>query len=335
MSRYVITIDAGTTNTRVHLFDQDFALIASASRPVGVRNTAIDGNSEKLRAAVRDCVRELLEGAALTGAQLQCVLASGMITSNVGLYELPHVAAPAGVDELAAGAKSVLLEDVCPTPIWFIPGVKNFTTPVDTGNFERMDMMRGEEAECLPLIESHRGELPLLLVLPGSHTKFVGVGADGRISACVTSITGELLDVITKNTIIADAVGHGFVTAQSYDRDMVLLGRRTAERVGLGRACFAGRILSQFTQNDAEKIANFILGAVLQNDAAALLGSSALRAGRDATVVVTGKEPLRQAIADVLRDTGAFAQVREERPSDGAPLAALGARMVAQRLGLL
>lgn len=63
-----------------------------------------------------------------------------------------------------------------------------------------------------------RGEA--VLVLPGSHTKFVSVGADGRIAGCLTTITGELLASIMHDTIIADSVKRTFVEADTYRREM-------------------------------------------------------------------------------------------------------------------
>lgn len=111
-------------------------------------------------------------------------MASGMITADVGLVEVPHVTAPAGLEELSASLAPVLVPDVCPLPIHFIPGVKNRVSGVSLETFEAMDIMRGEEVEACALIDrlGVRGEA--VLVLPGSHTKFVSVGADGRIAGC-------------------------------------------------------------------------------------------------------------------------------------------------------
>ena len=45
MKQYIITVDGGTTNTRCILWDENRRRIAQENRPVGVRNTAIDGNN--------------------------------------------------------------------------------------------------------------------------------------------------------------------------------------------------------------------------------------------------------------------------------------------------
>lgn len=329
MERYVITLDTGTTNTRAVLWDGQRRMVCAAKSEVGVRNTAIDGDNHRLKEAVKDCLERLLSGAGLTWRQVETVAASGMITSNVGLAEIPHCVAPVGLRELAGAARQVELPDVCPLPITFIPGVKNSGGPVDYENFAAMDMMRGEEVESLALLERFPRGRSYLLVLPGSHMKFVSVDETGRITGCLSSISGELLAGITNNTIIADAVGRRFVEPGQYDREKVLLGYKTAKTCGIGRACFLARILSQFAEKDQQKLANYILGAALQSDVTGVQSSASLRSGRDTEVIVAGKDPLRQAILDILQYENCFASVHTA-PEEEQPLSARGAYLVAQ-----
>ncbi|MNP27857.1 hypothetical protein D3C76_1207880 [compost metagenome] len=54
---YIITIDTGTTNTRVCAW-QDQRLLAEAARPIGVRDTAISGSTATLMNGVREAVQE-------------------------------------------------------------------------------------------------------------------------------------------------------------------------------------------------------------------------------------------------------------------------------------
>ncbi|MDR2868997.1 MAG: 2-dehydro-3-deoxygalactonokinase, partial [Deferribacteraceae bacterium] len=107
-----LTIDAGTSNTRATLWDGDRQVLARVKHNVGVRNTAMDKNNSKLKAAVNACIAEL------TGGQLDdCViLASGMISSGLGLYELPHLSAPAGKAAFAAAIVRADIDGV-DTPI--------------------------------------------------------------------------------------------------------------------------------------------------------------------------------------------------------------------------
>lgn len=335
MQNYIITMDCGTTNTRTILWDKARNMLRTEKREIGVRNTAIDGNNSQLKSAVKSCIDGLLKAQGIGFENIQVIIASGMITSNVGLVEIPHLVVPADMMVLAESVQAVLLEDVCPLPIYFIPGMKNYGGSIDLDNLEAMDIMRGEEVESCAIIEQiHQGE-PLLLVLPGSHTKFVSVDAQGKITGCLTSITGELLAAISKHTIIADAVNKGFVNEQDYDKEMLLCGYDIAKKTGLGRTCFSARILNQFVTKDAAKIANFLLGAVLQTDMMAVKNSEAIHVSAATTVVVAGKNPLRAALTDILKYEKYFKEVIDYSPSSEVPLSALGALAIASKKNIL
>lgn len=322
---YMITIDGGTTNTRALLWKGEEP-VAAAAREVGVRNNAIADSVSPLREAVKACLEQLRKEAGISYDEVEAVVASGMLTSNVGLVEIPHLTAPVTAEMLARNIKQVLLEDICPLPISFIPGVKNKVPSVTMDNFDRMDMMRGEEVETFAVLRDCSMEGPAVLILPGSHTKFVAVDASGAITGCLTTINGELLSAITKNTILANSVGQKFVSAEAYDGDMVKRGARAAAKDGLGRACFSGRILNTFVTDDQMKVANFLLGAVLQGDVEALTGSSALSVTPDTQIIIAGKNPLRQALKDVLEDGGSFRKITVYEPDKNRPMSGIGAR---------
>lgn len=329
----ILTIDTGTTNTRVTAW-QDGDVVVMTSCPVGVRDTAITGSTAKLEKALRDTIAGVLFAAGMTESDIGLVLASGMITSNMGLCEIPHVPAPAGIDELAAAVREVRIERVWHAPIAFVPGVRNAVADIGLHNVEAMDMMRGEETEALALVERLALAEPAVIALPGSHSKFVGIDAEGRIDGCVTTLAGELLQVISHETILAGSLPDGF--ADDIDKEMLLAGAAAARRVGLGRACFSVRILDQFTDRDTNARANFLLGAVLASDILTLKHSSAIRMRPDTRFVVSGKPILRDAIALLVDDDDFFTctltVVGDDMQSN---LAGAGAIAVARRRGLV
>lgn len=335
MKQYIITVDGGTTNTRCILWDENRRRIAQENRPVGVRNTAIDGNNRKLKQAVKECLDALVEKNGLGYGDIHRIIASGMITSDVGIVVVPHLTAPAGLEELAAATVAIELPEICPVPIYFIPGIKNSDGPFSFENIEAMDIMRGEEVESIAVMEQFKSGRPLLLVLPGSHNKFVSVDREGKITGCLTSISGELLASITNDTIIAKSVNREFVSQENYDREWVLKGYEIASRAGLGRACFTARILMLFYDNDPKKLANYILGATIAGDMQAVRNSTALKVDKDTLAVVGGKEPLRTAVADVLKYDGYFREVETFCPEGDIPLSARGAYIVARETGIL
>ena len=125
MEHYLITIDSGTTNTRVALWNQKKACVDIYKSEIGVRVTAVEGNNKRLAGAIREGIQTLLNRNNLTIHQIASVYASGMITSNVGLTEVPHIEAPAGLEDFAAAVRAVLIPEVFELPIHFIPGLKN------------------------------------------------------------------------------------------------------------------------------------------------------------------------------------------------------------------
>lgn len=322
---FLITIDGGTTNTRAALWKND-EVIAMAAREVGAQNTATSSSESPLKTAVKSCIEEIMEKGNVAFSEISAIAASGMLTSNVGLVEIPHLIAPVDAKTLAAHIKPVLLEDICPLPIHFIPGVKNCVPDISTDTFEQMDMMRGEEVETFAILKDHPPVKSTLLILPGSHNKFVSVDANGAITGCLTTISGELLSAITRHTILAKSVGQKFAAAESYDKDMVLHGAKTAAANGLGRACFSGRILGTFVTNDEMQIANFLLGSVLQGDIDAFKNSSALTLDTNADIIIAGKNPLRQALVDILHVNCPECKVTEYLPAPGKPMSGVGAK---------
>lgn len=330
MRRYWITIDTGTTNTRAVLWTEDGQVLGTKSAAVGVRDTARDGNRKRLERGVKACLESLLSEYGIGYDEVARVAASGMITSNVGLVEIPHCTAPVSREGLAKAAVEVLLADVCPLPILFIPGVKNAVQPVTYDNFEAMDIMRGEEVECCALLQLYGTGRSYVIVLPGSHTKFVVVDEAGNLRGCLTTLSGELLSSIIHDTIIADAVGGTYVEKKEYDRDMVLKGYRAAFRCGTGRACFSTRILSQFAGTGAKAAANFLYGILLQNDIFALQHSEAIQAEPEMVVLVMGDGAYSHGLADILEEEQLFKEVILCQPAGNIPYSARGAYAIAR-----
>lgn len=295
----IITIDGGTTNTRVRILEKE-KIVGKASLPIGVRCTAITSRKEALLKGLRRIIDMALKEARVRQEDIHLAIASGMITSNVGVYELAHVASPAGVNELAAASRLVKVPEVLDVPIVFIPGIKNnCVIREDLSNLEAMDIMRGEETETVGILELKSLDGPLTLILPGSHTKVVRVNEHNQITGCLTTMAGEIFTTLAANTILADSIPDTLV---SYlDVDIFLKGVAVSRDVGLTRGCFATRILSQFASIDGNRRASFLLGVVLGQDLTAIKNSSACGCNWCDPVVIGGPQPLRQAMYWLLK----------------------------------
>src|SRR5262245_13152979 len=93
-----IYIDLGTTNTRVYAVRGN-QVDAQANKSAGVRDTAREGTSTRIRAALRELIGDVRHEAERTSGSFipACVAAAGMIGSALGLAEVPYVFAPAGL----------------------------------------------------------------------------------------------------------------------------------------------------------------------------------------------------------------------------------------------
>lgn len=325
-----LIMDCGTTNLRVTLLDEALQPVDMIKRAGGVRYTAINGRNGQLKEIIKDSMDTLLSRNGLTAADVSRCVAYGMITSEMGLLEIPHVAAPASAEDLRAAMKEQVFSEIAPFPIAFIPGVSNFSGPIDMETFGMMDMMRGEETEAIGLYEALKIEGSALFVLPGSHNKMVAVGKGGKILGCMTSISGELLDALTHHTILADAVDHEFLKDGEYDSAMACEGAWECMNSGLGHAAFAGRILRKLGKKTPAEVRSYLLGAALTLDVQAMNAFVPRNADEEANAIqvyynqglalgvapdhvhdeqkpviyVAGKDPVQQAMLDVLEALG-------------------------------
>ncbi|MBR3874022.1 MAG: 2-dehydro-3-deoxygalactonokinase [Clostridia bacterium] len=313
MKHYLI-IDGGTTNLRVTLVDQNGVSLAAEKRSIGAAASAAAGNNLALRAAVGDCMNAIYQSKSLSAFDISGCIAYGMITCASGLLEVPHLCAPARLEDFRAGLVSASFDDIAPFPITFIPGLKNFSGEVGLHNVMQMDMMRGEETEAIGFAQLMKPQEDYVLLLPGSHNKLISIDKNGRLLGCMTTISGELLSALTHHTILTEAVGGSFVQPDTYDRDMMLAGAEAC-KAGISRAAFSSRILRTLGGLPQTKVASFLLGTVLTADLDALKAFDVTCS----RLFVAGKEPLQQALCDLMNANG-----YQAIPVDAAVTARIG-----------
>lgn len=269
-----ITVDGGTTNTRLTLVKNGRA----ADRikcPVGAR----DGKAA-LEEAIREGIDALLKNNGTSDSDVTAVIASGMITSELGLVALEHTLTPAGMAELKQTMYPTVMPSICNIPFVFIRGVK---TGAD--RLEDADMMRGEETEIMGLFMGEG-----VYVLPGSHSKAVKVDREGRITDFSTFMTGEMIAAIAGGTILKDAVDLGCEA----DCEYLERGYLYARERGINEALFKVRVLKNLFGASKEQTYGFFMGAVLSGEIDRLLETGADR------YVICGKRQLREPTARLL-----------------------------------
>ncbi len=280
-TRSAIYVDTGTTNTRVWLV-REGRIIARSNAMVGVRDTARDGSAIRLQTTLRDLIAEILANPDAGDCKPGCVAAAGMITSSLGLAELPHVNAPAGVNELAANVRRYHFPEITDLPVLLAPGVRTGPLEVDLNSVETADMMRGEETMCVGLVSTGIVRAPCTVLNLGSHWKVIRIDANERITDSITSLTGEMIHTTQTQTILASAVPHE--RPEKLDPHWLESGMREERRSGLSRALFCVRLLEQGRRSTPEQRLAFLIGAFISSDLNALFAREAL----SSPVVITG-----------------------------------------------
>src|SRR5262245_29567754 len=288
----LLCVDAGTTNTRVWLTAGD-RVIARAPTGVGVRETARDGSSDRLRCALRELIDRVRGDARDRGftQSPECVIAAGMITSPLGLAEVPHVPTPAGLKELAAATRQYSFPEITDLPILLIPGARSGPRPCDPETVGTTDVMRGEETLLIGL-----NALGLLaprstLLNLGSHWKVIEFDADARIAQSLTPTTRGLIHSAQTQTILAGSVPQARPSV--IDQTWLEAGSREQRRSGLAPALFCVRLLEQGGDGSAEQRLSFLIGAFLASDMDAMVSRGLF--DPEGTVVIAGGGVIAEA----------------------------------------
>lgn len=253
----VLVIDSGTTTSRVRLADGQ-KVLASVSRLAGAKDVALAGNNAILKQALRECIEQILAESQVKIDKVGAIIASGMISSNMGLVEIPHILGPAGICELADNLVQKSFPEITSKPFWFIPGIK---TGFDQGSYiTQLDIMRGEETEIMGHMDEPQ---ECLFMHYGSHHKCI-LTSGGRISQSRTSLTGELLMAVGQNTILKSSLLplNDIVINMAW----VCKGLAVAEESGFGRALFSSRILDILLGRSKMDVTNFFLGVLISLD---------------------------------------------------------------------
>lgn len=285
----LLVVDSGTTTTRVRLV-REGVVVRSLTRRVGARDTAVDGNNHRLQEALHG----MLSAFESDEHGLEGVLLSGMITSNMGLLEVPHLTAPTSLDELAHAIERHDFPELSTIPFHFIRGIRTMGSTTDLAGY---DVLRGEEVEVTGLRELLGIDRDAVFVHYGSHHKAIDVASDGTILASRTALTGELLQAVSEHTILSSSVA----SLEELDRadETWRDGLRAATQHGVGRALFLVRVGEQIGGRNRKEMTSFLLGVLASLDLPLLQ----LRDDDDRVVVLYGRGPFKSILHRHLEET--------------------------------
>lgn len=317
MTAYLLA-DAGTSRTRVRLW-RDGAIRDQVEERVGAKDVALAGHPGPIADALRRLVAELEARHPGAASALVC---SGMITSNVGLHEVPHATAPIALRDLARRIERHDLPDVTRLGVYWVRGIKTVGAGPGWDDLADFDVLRGEEVEVAGLLALLDLTPPVAFYHCGSHHKLIDVaatadGADAVVVRSVTALTGELLAAIRERTILASSLAE--LDAFEPDADAVAAGIAHARRDGFARAAFLVRVGQTIAGRDRRAATSFLFGALLALDLQLLERA----APRDRELVLYGGGVFPGLLRDAC-EAGGW-RVRRVDAADGDRAAAVGA----------
>lgn len=232
-----IAVDWGSTNRRAWALGPDGRTLAERSDAAGLLAIQDRRFSESLQTFLEDWLTPGLP-----------VVMAGMVGSRMGWVEVPYLAAPAPLADLAK--RLMKAGRLGGSDCWIVPGV-SFDGP------EQPEVMRGEECQMLgALLRQQRSDGVFLT--PGTHSKWVRVEG-GKLLEFRTYITGELFNLLRQSGTLAQ-----LMTGEGDDEAAFLQGvRATSAGSELLNRLFSARSLALFNRLSGDKIASYVSGMLV------------------------------------------------------------------------
>lgn len=301
----ILTIDAGTTNLRLRLYNENKKLVDNLKSPFGVsvgKKIFIEN--------LENAVKEILTKNSLEVKNTK-IIASGMITSQMGLYETPHLEFSVGKEDLK---KNIKIIEFLGGKINLITGVKHKYTQ---DNLVAFDVMRGEETEIIGILENLENKNGLVILMPGSHNKIVEVSKNNKIISFVSTLSGELLSALMGHTILKNSL-------QEYPKNLSIsylnLGFENCIKTGLTQSSFYLRCLDLHNELTIEDKFSYLLGTILQEDINSI-NSSIIN--YDKKILILGDSIISKGLEILLQQKTKFKTIERIKAGDMSSIGAM------------
>lgn len=289
-----IGVDWGTTNLRAWAM-RGSEVVATAAASIGMASLTRDG----FEPALLNVIEKWLAASRMTPLP---VIACGMVGARQGWQEAPYVAVPC-----APLVRDAMIPATCKDSritVTIIHGLSQ-ANPAD--------VMRGEETQIAGLLAMDP-DFEGLACLPGTHNKWAFIRG-GEIERFRTFMTGELFDIIARQSVLRHALGD----ASAFDDeafDAAVL-QAAADPAALSAALFSIRAAS-LLEGIAPDVARARLSGLLIGLEIAALGDEV----RTARPAIVGSHTLSSLYERAIRLNGGDAQ-----RLDGDGLARAGLQM--------
>jgi 2-dehydro-3-deoxygalactonokinase len=340
---FLAIIDCGTTNSRVFVVDRLGNTIGKATRKVGVRDTAIHGSNAVLKQGLTETFYDAIQNAHKDLNDLSFVISSGMITSEIGLLEIPHIWAPAGLDELARDIKTVRDPNVFPIdiPIHFIRGIKNKFDPerIELRDVGTLDFMRGEEVQVAGILTQYKIRPPVTIVVLSSHTKFIPIDSQERILGSLTTVSGQVYEALIKETFIGKSIRaeDDFDDQEYFDRNIVEIADHWVQHSGFLRSLLMPRFLDTLLKTKWYERKLFVEAGIAAEDMRCLNQFAALGFPTKTAYILVGSKGRCRIYDYLLKEKMKLATevIQISSPESIDALSIQGAVYLAGKAGLL
>ncbi len=341
---YFATIDCGTTNSRVYLLDDAYQVIGRGQKKVGVRDTVITGSNEILKEGLREAFEDTVRDTGLRMGDVEFAISAGMITSEIGLIDIPHIPGPAGIDELTRNIKVVRDPTVFPIdiPMIFICGIKNSLPENATyRDIRKTDFMRGEEAQALGLIARY-GDLkyPVMLTILTSHTKFIYIDEEKKIVGGLSTLSGQIHEAIESATSIGKSIKSvsGDTTGENYfDKGVIDAAYDSVKNAGFLRTILMPRFMDVLLDTQWYERELFLNSAITSEDLRTMNDFGLVGFDRYNSFVLVGQKKrsdiYKYLLEEKVKSTRDITQICEQDEIDR--LSIDGAIEVAKKAGYL
>ncbi|MBT5925358.1 MAG: hypothetical protein HOH33_01930 [Verrucomicrobia bacterium] len=267
-----LSCDWGTSSFRLRLIRiQDGQVLHETKKNIGVKsvflqrdpsqNTDRDKRFESF--LTREC-DQLLEVAQCATTEMIMML-SGMTTSSIGWVELPYARAPFPLDgsRVVVQSKEIITDRGRRIQCRLISGIQT-----------EKEMMRGEETELMGVFAKERYKgltVECLAVVPGTHSKHVRI-KDGSIQSIETFMTGELLEVLCRHSVLQATANLECVFEQEFrmnsksQHDAFECGVQLAKQSGLLGNLFQTRTRGVLHGSNATDNIWFLMGLLIGDE---------------------------------------------------------------------